>query len=303
MRRAQRACGGLRRLCGAVSICALAACDAASTEVSATLLLRVESAQLVPGLPTAIVDDAPRVRGLGLLSTRIEPGQRDKPLSGTLEAGGQATAIYLMGDRAHYILPAGAADITAPGQPTFAARLSFAAWLPLGPQTLLVHAVDAAGRVGPPTLQVLQAVADLALPDEPGPPPALRIGLSWSRPADLDLQVVEPTGRVVWSRRKGGTAAGSASGVLSWDSNAGCVPDGWNRETVSYASPPAAGRYRILVDVPSLCGQPSAYYAVAVYRHGEATPSLQGQGLALPSDTRGDHGAGAGRLVLELTLP
>lgn len=131
-----------------VVLCSVAGCDAASTAVSATMWLRVADAQLVPGLPSAVADDGPGVRGLNLLSTRVEPGQRDKPLGGVLDADARATVIYLIGDGAHYILPAGAADLTAPGQPTFAARLSFAAWLPLGPQTLAVHAADEGGSPG-----------------------------------------------------------------------------------------------------------------------------------------------------------
>ncbi len=289
-------------LCLSVPLAGLLACDAASTEQATTMLLRVESAQLVPGLPTEFADDGPRVRGLSLMATRVEPGQRDKPLGGTLDAGAGAAVIYLLGDRAHYILPAGAADLTAPGQPTFAARLSFAAWLPLGQQTLAVHAVDAAGHPGPPLLQALQAVPDLSAPSPPASePPELAIVLAWSRPADLDLHVVEPDGRVVWSRRKGGTGAAVTSGVLDWDSNGGCVLDGWNRETVTYATPPRPGTYRVLVDTPSLCGQPTAYYSVAIYRRGKPISGAAGQ--SLPSDTRGEHGALSGTLALELRWP
>lgn len=280
----------------------VAGCDAASTAVSDTMRLRVADAQLVPGLPSGEFTDGPSVRALSLLSTHIEPGQRDKPIGGVLDAGARATVIYLIGDQAHYILPAGAADLTAPGLPTFAARLSFAAWLPLGPHTLAVHAADAAGRLGPAMTQVLQAVADLAAASPT--PSELSIALTWTRPVDLDLHVVEPDGRVVWSRRKGGAAATRAGGgVLDWDSNAGCVIDGWNREVVTYAAPPAAGVYRVLVDAPSLCGQPVAYYSVTVTRRGEAEPRAVVSGYSLPSDTRGEHGAQSGTLAVEFRLP
>lgn len=278
----------------------LLSCESASTEVSSTMRLRVDGAQLVPGLPSGPQVATPRVLGVSLLSIRVEPGQRDKPISGTLEATARATVIYLDGDRAHYILPAGPADLAAPGLPSFAARLSFAAWLPLGPQALWVHAVDQAGQLGPGQRQDLQVVADLS---QPGTEPALAITLSWSRPADLDLHVVEPDGKVVWSRRKGGAATGGSRGVLDWDSNAGCVPDGWNREAVSYALPPPPGVYRVLVDTPSLCGQSTAYYSVRVTARGAVVPLAEALGQSLPSDTRGEHGAEAGTLALELRLP
>lgn len=283
-----------------VAVAALASCQSASSEVSSTMRLRVDGAQLVPGLPSGPQVAAPRVLGLSLLSIRVEPGQRDKPISGALEAAARATVIYLDGDRAHYIVPAGPADLAAPGQPTFAARLSFAAWLSLGPQTLWVHAVDEAGQLGPGQRQDLQVVADLS---QPGVEPALAITLSWNRPADLDLHVVEPDGKVVWSRRKGGAATGGSHGVLDWDSNAGCLPDGWNREEVSYALPPPPGVYRVLVDTPSLCGQSTAYFSVRVTARGEAAPLSEAHGQSLPSDTRGEHGAEAGTLALELRLP
>lgn len=109
---------------------------------------------------------------------------------------------------------------------------------------------------------------------------------------------------MVWSRRKGGAAAGrGASGVLDWDSNAGCVIDGWNREEVTYAAPPVPGVYRVLVDAPSLCDQPVAYYSVTVARRGEPAPRAIVSGQSLPSDTRGDHGAQSGTLAIELRLP
>lgn len=280
-------------------ICALAGCDAASGAASATALLRVEPAQLVPGAPP---EDAQglRVLGITLLETRIWPGQVGKQITGVLQEGATAAALQLAGDRVHYIVPAKAPDVTAPQQPTFAAQLSFGRSLPLGPLQLVVQAVDAQGGYGPVLRQRLDAE------EEPGarPPTAvpLVIVLRWDRPADLDLHVEEPGGQVIWSRRKAGTP-GAGVGVLDLDSNGACVLDGRQREQVSYDRPPPSGRYQVRVDTFSLCGQATAYWFVEAYRSGTALPVARASGQSLASDTRGEHGAQAGVLALELAIP
>lgn len=280
----------------------LASCEAASSASSATALLRVESAQLVRGAPP---EDAagPAVSGVTVFETRIWPGQVAKPLSGTLQAGATAAAVYLAGDRVHYIVPAAAPDVTAPTQPTFSAQLAFAAWLDAGPQLLSVQAVDEAGRYGPARRVRLDAVAD-ARQERPAAP--LLFVLRWDRGADLDLHVEEPGGDVIWSRRKVGAASGGVGvgvGVLDLDSNQACVLDGRQREQVVYERPPPAGRYRVRVDTFSLCKEATAYWFVEAYREGGAPPIATVRGQSLPSDTRGPHGAGSGVLALELSLP
>lgn len=274
-------------------------CDAASSASSATALLRVDSAQIVNGPPP---QDAAglRVQGISLLDTRIWPGQVGKALSGVLQEGATAAALMLGGDRVHYIVVAKAPDVTAPQQPTFAALLDFSRALPLGPQQLSVQAIAADGVYGPALRQPLDAVG------EPGAGPSsmapLVIALRWDRPVDLDLHVEEPDGQVIWSRRKSGAAA-SGVGVLELDSNAACVLDGRQREQVVYAHPPPPGRYRVLVDTFSLCGQAAAYWFVDVYRSGAAPPIASASGQSLATDTRGSHGAQAGVQALEFSLP
>ncbi len=277
----------------------LLGCDAASSASSATALLRVDAAQIVNGPPP---QDAagPRVHGISLLETRIWPGQVGKELSGVLQEGSTAAALALAGDRVHYIVVAKAPDVAAPQQPTFAARLGFARALPLGPQQLSIQAIAADGTYGPALRQQLDAVA------EPGAdPPSLAplvIALRWDRPVDLDLHVEEPDGQIIWSRRKSG-AAGKGVGVLDLDSNAACVLDGRQREQVIYSLPPPPGRYRVLVDTFSLCGQAAAYWFVDVYRSGAAQPKKSASGQSLASDTRGSHGAQAGVQALEFSFP
>ena len=290
----------------AVALCLAAldllACDPTSTASSAAstvALLRVDGAQIVPG-PPPDEDTGPGVQGIQVLATRIWPGQVGKSLTAVLDERATAAALHWTGDAVHYVVPAGAPDVTAPTLPTVVASLSLAPWLDLGPHALAIYAVDAAGRYGRPRWQRFDAVADPAAPALPQS--WLQILLRWDRAADLDLHVQEPSGRVVWSRHKAG-AAGMGSGVLDFDSNAACVLDGQQREQVRYLQPPPSGRYRVRVDTFSLCQQATAYWSLAVYRMGHEAPLFITRGQSLASDTRGPHGADSGVLALELDLP
>lgn len=282
----------------------LTGCDSASSKSAVTALLRVENAQRVEGAPPALDDVSygPQVLAVTLLGSRIWPGEIGKPLSGTLAEGSQAVSFHIEGDSAHYVLPAGAADVTAKSLPTFSAQLSFSPLLPVGMTRLAVQAVDAHGQYGPPSHQALWA--------EPRDTPqgALVIALGWERAADLDLHVEQPDGQELWSRRKSGfsqprpgrpPSAGSI-GYLDQDSNSQCVLDGQQREHVIYPMAPMPGRYRIRVDTFSLCAEVTAYWQVAVLFDGKLIASARGQSVA--SDTRGSHGQGSGTLALELDL-
>lgn len=294
-----RAARRLADLLGLLLALGTAACESASPLSAVTSLLRIEGAQRVEGAPPADVG-GPGVRGLSLLSAAVWPGQQGKPLGGTLEAGATAVAVYLAGDRSHYVLPAGPPDVTAPELPTFAAALSFSPELPVGPRALQVQATDAAGRYGAPLLQAL------SVSEEPSPQGALVITLRWQRAADLDLHVEEPSGSEIWARRKGATmtplgSPDASAGYLDADSNSQCVLDGRQRESVIYAGAVPAGRYRVRVDSFSLCGQATAYWQVEARAHGAVLATARGQ--SLPSSTRGPHGQGAGVLALEVELP
>ncbi|MBL9006185.1 MAG: hypothetical protein JNJ46_18170 [Myxococcales bacterium] len=289
----------MRRALWCLAALVLLACDVAANPASSLALLRIDAAQPVPGVPDGQAA-GPSVDGIGLLATRIWPGQVGKPISLVLSEGATAAVLHLVGDSLHYIVPAGAPDVTAPTLPTLSTRLSFAPWLDRGPHTLLISAVDASGRSGPGVFQRLDAVADPLAPPEPES--FLHITLRWDRAADLDLHVQEPSGRVVWSRHKASTAS-PGLGILDLDSNAGCVLDGQQREQVRYPQPPAAGRYRIRVSTYSLCRQATAYWSVEAYRFGQAAPLAIARGQSLPSDTRTGQGAESGILALELDLP
>jgi hypothetical protein len=280
------------------------ACEVASSQSAVTAWLRVAGAQRVEGPPPveSSATPGPQVTTVALLGARIWPGQLDKPLAGSLEQGATAVSLFLVGDRAHYVLPAGAPDVTAPTQPTFLAHLSFSPSLVLGPHELWLQATNSLGQYGPPSIQKL--LSD----EEPPAQGALVVVLRWQRAADLDLHVEQPDGQEIWTRRKSGNTTeapgrppmGSGSGFLDVDSNALCVIDGRQREQVIYPRAAALGRYRIRVDTFSLCGQASAYWQASALVDGVQVASAMGQ--SLPTDTRGEHGLGAGTLALEVEL-
>ena len=88
----------------------------------------------------------------------------------------------------------------------------------------------------------------------------------------------------------------AAAGSLDFDSNAGCVIDGRRQENIVYTQPPPPGDYTVRVDASSLCGQVDAQWRVTA-RTADGTLQGFAQWEATDADTRGSHGAGAGRLA------
>lgn len=287
---------GLLLLCG---------CEAASSESGVRALLRVSGAQFVPGEPAASADD-PAVVSLSVLQSAVFPGERGKPLSGTLAEGATAGLLMLEGDCGHFIVVAGPPDVTAPRLPTLSGLLDFSPELPLGTRRLRVYAADAEERIGPPSFQSLEVLPN----DSPAEP--LLVSLTWDREADLDLHVEDPGGLEIWARKKSGYIAprpgqpvtpgkSESVGRLDFDSNAACVLDGRRRENVYFSVAPPPGRYRVRVDTFSLCRETTAYFTVAVRLNGALVGQARGQSVA--AATAGPHGQGAGLLVLEFMVP
>jgi hypothetical protein len=192
----------------------------------------------------------------------------------------------------------------APTMPTFSTRVSFAG--APGPLPVVVRAVDAQGRFGPPQRLAIELVAP------PEPAGELVITLRWDTMSDLDLHVVDSTGVEIWARRPSAYEpppppalpdpdGPARSGQLVADSNGGCVLDGRNREDVAYPTAPPPGRLVVRVDAPSLCGADAARWRVEVRQAGVVIAVAAGS--AWPSDTRGAHELSAGRTALELDLP
>jgi hypothetical protein len=286
---------------------ALGCRSTADADLGLSAQLRVEGAQFVAGdIDGATPGEGPAVISVFNSLNAVQPGERKKPLTGTLAATATAVALGLRGDRGYWIVVAGPPSLDAPDLPTFTATLSFSPALPLGSLTLVARAVDAQGRFGASSIVPLTSAA------LPPPAGALVVSLGWDTEADLDLHLVIPGGVEVWAGNinsyrvpppgtPGDAAAWRGGGILDFDSNAGCVIDGRRQENIVWQSPPPPGRYLVRVDTASLCGAAAARWTVEVTRDGAAIGSAAGE--SLPADPRFSKGPGSGIQALAFDVP
>jgi hypothetical protein len=287
----------------AVLILALAsACRGLQADAGLEADMRVANAQFIAGdLDAATPGGGPAVVSLFNSLTAVQPGEIDKPLTGTLDPAATAVALGLRGDRGYWIVVAGPPSLDVPDLPTFAASLSFSPDLPRGDLSLVARAVDATGRFG--------QASTVPLISAPAPPPtgALVVNLAWDTESDLDLHVVTPDGVEVWAGNinsyqmppPGSPVDASVwqqGGILDFDSNAGCVIDGRRQENVVWQVSPPAGTYVVRVDTPSLCGTAAARWKVQVILAGAVIKTSESE--SLPTDPRFSKGAGSGVLAL-----
>ncbi len=196
-----------------------------------------------------------------------------------------ALRVGFAGDGGYWIVPAGVADVTVPGELTWGARLDFSSDLALGEARVRVQAVGADERGG----AVREARFEL-VDDTPGG--ALVVLLEWDAQADLDLYVRGPAGPWV----------GPEHPLHGPDSNAGCRVDGRRREHVAWAADPPAGRYRVGVDLAGACGQRRAAWRARVLLDG--APLAAAEGVLTQADARETAAGGAPPLLaLEFDVP
>lgn len=293
----------------ALAIAAAAACAGCGSGVTADAgldaNLRIDGAEFMRGSVTSS-DDGPTVTSLVLKTNTIWPGNPNKPISGSLGATATAVALGMSGDPGFWIVPAGPPDFTTPTLPSFSATASFAPALLPGDYTLEARAADAAGRFGPPSRQILSALA--APPSSSGAASRLSVMLTWDTESDLDLHVVDPAGAEIFhgdattlDTFSPGGSSSSSYGYLDGDSNANCAIDGARQEDVLWVGTPPSGQYRVRVDTASLCGQAIAHFAVRVTL--DNMPIANASGVALDADTWGPHDRGAGILALSFDVP
>jgi len=294
----------VKRLVG----CALlaAACEGQATSADSGLeaWLRVEGAQYVPG-PLPRDSGTLEVASLEALTDAVRPGQVGKRFRGALAREARAVAIGLDGDRGHWIAVAGPPEVETPDFASFDVGTSFARDMPLGPRRISACALDARGRCGPFASRDLLVARGV-------PTGTFVISLSWARDADLDLHVVTPDGVEVFNGDPTtfqppeeplppGEEPWLDGGILDFDSNAGCDIDGRRQENVVWQRAVPSGRYSVLVDTASLCGESHSEWAVEVLLRGAVVG--RAEGTALPTDAELPHGRGSGVLALEVDVP
>ena len=124
-----------------------------------------------------------------------------------------------------------------------------------------VAAVDASGAFGPAVCHPVSA--------QPVGFGEVQVTVSWDADADLDLQVLDPTGEVVYYDRPSVTSGGDLDLISE------CGSDRSNRnEHVAWSrAAPPAGPYEVLLNHDGNCAAEidPVDYVVRVYNHGQVT--------------------------------
>ena len=304
----------------AVWIVLACGCEAASPELGYDAELQVPGAQFRPG-PFPAASGGPATESIVPLHSYAQIGLAREELTGILDPTAHAAIIGIDGVDGAWIVEAGPPGVQDPNAATIDATYGLSADTPIGPFTLLVASVNAAGSIGPAT-SVMLVAADL-------PPPTgdLVVDLSWDSTADLDLHVVDPLGNECWYRHPNtwqptpgvptDPNAYLTGGWLDQDANADCVEQSdpsenviWTTRTgvdglgqpIQVAPIIPSGTYTVRVDASSMCSDADASWFVAVYSEGALVGAASGVSTAY--DVQYDpHGAGAGLTALQFTLP
>lgn len=304
-------------------VLALAACESSDGLLGPSEPLFVEDGSFFHGTPPRR-DDGVEITAVESASGIAVVGQRGRSLAGRVVDDAHALAIRVQDlGTGWWIAPVDAIDPAIGDERTFGLRYDLGAAIPPGLRRLELAAVDGNGALGPSfelDLCVLdpQLPDDLSICDPNSPPPAAAVVLHWDRNVDLDLRVRTPEGKIIDWRHP--TSAPSANGgieddvlddptvgVMTRDSNAGCVTDGRNTEAVVWPELPGDGPYSIYVRMFDACGLRETPFEVFVYRRSErsdGTFSLEQTDARAGSllDLAADGGGKPSLFVLELDL-
>lgn len=244
--------------------------------------LRVEDGFFLPGRLPAVAT-GPVITSVESANAIVYLGQDGRTLGGRAQDDAYAIAVRFSSlGSGWWTHEVGARASLFPGERDFSLVYDIGGGIPPGLHALSIATIDRLGRRGPAVELDLCVLDDPEVgglnPCDPSvPPPAAVIGLQWNPDVDLDLVVETPEGkRVSW---KAPTTAlpvdgevpdaaidDPSVGKLDRDSNAGCIGDGRNAESLVFAAPPMAGTWSIYVDMFDACGIPAATYVVSVYR-------------------------------------
>ncbi len=304
----------------------LAGCTGVSADLGLDEPLRVPNARFVEGpLPGLAPDDestaTPAITSVEFASTVIRLGQANKQVAGRTSTEAVAVAVAFTGlGTGYWVSTLGPPDPTEGNELTWKVDASIGWDVPVGPGSIDIVAIDAAGNAGKQHRTDVCVRADLidnSTCDAALAPPDTVIALSWDTNVDLDLVVRTPEGKLVSSAAPSTIAhappimpselSGDGVGVLDRDSNGACRIDAINREALVWKTAPHAGAYLIYANLNDACGQASVRFTATLYRAktlDDGTKQLvevSRQGGRLFADAA-DGGVGPGLFLLQLAL-
>ncbi|MEO6600488.1 MAG: hypothetical protein ABIQ16_11480 [Polyangiaceae bacterium] len=284
--------------CGLLPVLALCACSSESASSGIEEPIRVTNGQFFPGSFPAAHESGPAVSQVNISATEFPPGTVGKSITGDAEGSSQSVALALQGlGSGYWIVPIGAPDLLTAGDFTWSARCDFSHDLPSGFQNLLLSASDENGNFGPVSTRKLNIKSLL-------PKGQVVASLTWGVDADVDLHLVSPSGKELYSKRPntiGSDSTGapkSNSGLLDHDSLAGCIPDGQRTENVVWGDAPEDGAYTVRADLFSACGKPAVTFTFNLFVDGESVLERTGRLLDIDADGGGE---GSGLFVTQFT--
>jgi hypothetical protein len=271
--------------------------------------LRVQDGQLfyepIPGLHPDDPEPAegPRLTAISLTNFVVYHAASDKRLAGRAEDTAVAVGIAMptLTDH-HWVIPAGSSDPQHPGEVTWITAGSFNPDIPPGIHPLHAVAIDengVAGRQRRAELCVRYPFEDnFSTCDPSNAPPPLVISLHWDVDADVDLEIVTPTGRRITPRRPRVDPDDPNSPQIDRDSLRACEPDGMRRESIVFQERPT-GQWQFYARLFEGCGRVAVRYNLEIYEAQGTPPDAQlvkvfeRPGLLISEfDARGPDGPG-----------
>lgn len=236
----------------------------------------------LPGfLPTGKSDRTPRVTSFETANLTVRQGQGGKAFSGRADKDTSSIGISLDGvGSGYWVVPIGSIDTTT-NELSWSVSADFGQNILPGRYALRVVAIDGAGVAGDQLVQdlcVTGRVSDNGRAcDDSIAPPQVVISLQWDTDADLDLEVVAPSGAHLGAKHTSvdGDEADAAA-YLDRDSNSACVIDNIRTENLVWNDESPTGKYHVYVNLFDSCKEPSVRFSINVYtaedpENGEAS--------------------------------
>jgi hypothetical protein len=264
-----------RRLQGWSSLALVCFVGCAAGDSGSEQAFRIKSGQFFEGtlpgfLPTGKTERTPRVTSFETANLTVRQGQGGKAFSGRADRDTSSVGIALDGvGSGYWVVPVGSVDTTT-SELSWSASADFGQHILPGRYALRVVAIDGAGVAGDQLVQDLCVAG--RVPDngrscsDSAEPPRVVVSLQWDSNADLDLEIVAPSGARLGAKHTAvdGDEADAAA-YLDRDSNSACVIDGIRTENLVWNDESPVGKYHVYVNLFDACKQPSVRFSIDVY--------------------------------------